>query len=93
MSGFNTEATLATTPGESTSALGTLAVPRVVAIPNAHIDPVWIWDWHEGLHEVLQTFRAALEKGLAHGGPYLIDVEVPRDSEVTPWTFIHPAKP
>src|SRR3984885_1292292 len=39
------------------------------------------------------TFRAALEKALAHGGPYLIDVEVPRDSEVTPWTFIHPAKP
>ena len=25
--------------------------------------------------------------------PYLIDIEVPRDSEVTPWTFIHPAKP
>jgi acetolactate synthase-1/2/3 large subunit len=39
------------------------------------------------------TFRVALEKGLAHGGPYLIDVEVPRDSESTPWTFIHPAKP
>jgi acetolactate synthase-1/2/3 large subunit len=38
-------------------------------------------------------FRAALEKALAHGGPYLIDVEVPRDSETTPWTFIHPAKP
>jgi acetolactate synthase-1/2/3 large subunit len=38
-------------------------------------------------------FRAALEKALAHGGPYLIDIEVPRDSEVTPWTFIHPAKP
>jgi acetolactate synthase I/II/III large subunit len=38
-------------------------------------------------------FRAALEKALAAGGPYLIDIEVPRDSEVTPWTFIHPAKP
>ena len=38
-------------------------------------------------------FRAALEKALAHGGPYLIDIEVPKDSEVTPWTFIHPAKP
>jgi acetolactate synthase-1/2/3 large subunit len=38
-------------------------------------------------------FRPALEKALAHGGPYLIDVEVGRDSEVTPWTFIHPAKP
>ncbi len=38
-------------------------------------------------------FRAALEKALAHGGPYLIDIEIPRDSETTPWTFIHPAKP
>jgi acetolactate synthase I/II/III large subunit len=38
-------------------------------------------------------FRGALEKALAAGGPYLIDIEVPRDSEVTPWTFIHPAKP
>ncbi|MDO8401398.1 MAG: thiamine pyrophosphate-binding protein [Bradyrhizobium sp.] len=38
-------------------------------------------------------FRAALEKALAHGGPYLIEIEVPTDSEVTPWTFIHPAKP
>jgi acetolactate synthase I/II/III large subunit len=38
-------------------------------------------------------FRAALEKALAADGPYLIDIEVPRDSEVTPWTFIHPAKP
>ncbi|HEY5131812.1 MAG TPA: thiamine pyrophosphate-dependent enzyme, partial [Bradyrhizobium sp.] len=39
------------------------------------------------------TFRPALEQALAHGGPYLIDIEVPRDSETTPWTFIHPAKP
>jgi acetolactate synthase I/II/III large subunit len=38
-------------------------------------------------------FRPALEKALTHGGPALISVEVPRDSEVTPWTFIHPAKP
>jgi acetolactate synthase-1/2/3 large subunit len=40
-----------------------------------------------------EVFRPALEKALAHGGPYLIDVEVPKDSETTPWTFIHPAKP
>jgi acetolactate synthase-1/2/3 large subunit len=37
-------------------------------------------------------FKPALEKALAHGGPYLIAVEVPRDSEVTPWTYIHPAR-
>ena len=40
-----------------------------------------------------EAFRPALEKALADGGPYLIDIEVPRDSEVSPWTFIHPAKP
>ncbi|CAN5532782.1 thiamine pyrophosphate-binding protein [soil metagenome] len=38
-------------------------------------------------------FRPALEKALAHGGPSLIVIEVPRDSEVSPWAFIHPAKP
>ena len=37
-------------------------------------------------------FRPALEKALAAGGPALIAIEVPKDSEVTPWTFIHPAK-
>ena len=40
-----------------------------------------------------EAFRPALEKALAHGGPYLIAIEVPRDSETTPWAFIHPAKP
>jgi acetolactate synthase-1/2/3 large subunit len=40
-----------------------------------------------------ETFRPALEKALAAGGPTLIAIEVPRDSEVSPWTFIHPAKP
>ena len=38
-------------------------------------------------------FRPALEKALADGGPYVISVEVPTDSEVSPWAFIHPAKP
>jgi acetolactate synthase I/II/III large subunit len=38
-------------------------------------------------------FRPALEKALADGGPYVIAVEVPTDSEVSPWAFIHPPKP
>ncbi len=37
-------------------------------------------------------FRPALEKALANGGPYVISVEVPTDSEVSPWAYIHPAK-
>jgi acetolactate synthase I/II/III large subunit len=38
-------------------------------------------------------FRSALEKALVHGGPYLIDIEVPTGSEASPWPFIHTAKP
>jgi acetolactate synthase-1/2/3 large subunit len=38
-------------------------------------------------------FRPALEKALAHCGPSLIAIDVPTDSEVSPWKFIHPAKP
>lgn len=38
-------------------------------------------------------FRAALEAALKHGGPHLIEIEVPRDSETSPWAFIHPPKP
>ena len=37
-------------------------------------------------------FKAVLEKALADGEPYVISVEVPTDSEVSPWAFIHPAK-
>jgi acetolactate synthase-1/2/3 large subunit len=40
-----------------------------------------------------ETFRPALEKALADGGPYVIAIEVPTDSESSPWKFIHPAKP
>jgi acetolactate synthase-1/2/3 large subunit len=37
-------------------------------------------------------FKPALEKALGHRGPSLIAIEVPRDSEVTPWTYIHPSR-
>lgn len=31
-------------------------------IGNAHIDPVWLWQWQEGFHEVHATFRSALDR-------------------------------
>jgi alpha-mannosidase len=31
-------------------------------VGNAHIDPVWIWDWREGFGEVWATFRSALDR-------------------------------
>src|SRR6476646_10240508 len=30
-------------------------------IPNAHLDPVWLWDWREGLNEGLVTCRTVLD--------------------------------
>jgi alpha-mannosidase len=31
-------------------------------IGSAHIDPVWLWQWQEGFHEVKATFRSALDR-------------------------------
>ena len=31
-------------------------------IGNAHIDPVWLWQWQEGCQETLATFRSALDR-------------------------------
>lgn len=30
-------------------------------LPNAHLDPVWLWDWREGLNEGLITVRTILD--------------------------------
>lgn len=35
---------------------------RIHLIPNSHIDPVWLWDKHEGIDEVISTFRAACDR-------------------------------
>jgi alpha-mannosidase len=35
-------------------------------IANAHMDPVWIWDWREGFGEVWATFRSALDRIREH---------------------------
>jgi alpha-mannosidase len=31
-------------------------------IGNAHIDPVWLWQWQEGFQEVKATYRSALDR-------------------------------
>ncbi|MDR1440267.1 MAG: hypothetical protein LBJ10_09800, partial [Clostridiales bacterium] len=36
--------------------------PIVYMIGNAHIDPVWLWQWQDGFAEVKATFRAALDR-------------------------------
>lgn len=30
-------------------------------LPNAHLDPVWFWDWREGLNEGIITTRSVLD--------------------------------
>ncbi len=40
------------------------AAPRrtVHLVGNAHIDPVWLWRWPEGLQEIRATFRSAVDR-------------------------------
>jgi len=38
-----------------------LTVGTVHLVCNAHLDPVWLWEWEEGAAETLSTFRAAAE--------------------------------
>jgi alpha-mannosidase len=40
------------------------ASPRQVLhlVGNAHIDPVWLWQWPEGYQEIRATFRSALDR-------------------------------
>lgn len=35
-------------------------------IGHAHIDPVWLWDWREGVETVRATFRSALDRLAEH---------------------------
>ncbi len=35
---------------------------RLYMIGNAHIDPVWLWQWQDGYHETHATFRSALDR-------------------------------
>ncbi len=32
---------------------------EMILVCNAHLDPVWLWEWEEGLAETLSTFRTA----------------------------------
>ena len=35
---------------------------KLYLIGNAHLDPVWLWNWQEGFSEILATFRSALDR-------------------------------
>jgi alpha-mannosidase len=34
---------------------------KIHLICNAHLDPVWLWEWEEGAAEAISTFRSAAE--------------------------------
>lgn len=44
--------------------------PAVHMIGNAHLDPVWLWQWPEGYQEVKATFLSALER-MEENGDYV----------------------
>ena len=34
--------------------------PKIHLLCNAHLDPVWLWQWKEGAAEAVSTFRVAV---------------------------------
>jgi len=40
----------------------------IYLICNAHLDPVWLWNWREGVGETLSTFRVAADCCEAYDG-------------------------
>ena len=42
--------------------MGGRLVKRLHMIGNAHIDPVWLWQWPEGYQEVRATFQSAIDR-------------------------------
>ena len=38
-----------------------MASKKLHLVCNAHLDPVWLWEWEEGLAETLSTFRIAAQ--------------------------------
>lgn len=49
-------------PFPSPNTRGQLKGKILHMIGNAHIDPVWLWQWHEGMQEIKATFRSALDR-------------------------------
>lgn len=41
---------------------GKMEKKKLFMIGNSHIDPVWFWNWDEGLQEVKATFTSALDR-------------------------------
>ena len=35
---------------------------KLIMIGHGHLDPVWLWEWQEGMQEVKATFRSALDR-------------------------------
>lgn len=41
---------------------GVMEKKQLYMIGNSHIDPVWFWEWEEGMQEVKATYQSALDR-------------------------------
>ena len=41
---------------------------KIHLVCNAHLDPVWLWHWEDGLTEAISTFRIAADFCESHRG-------------------------
>src|SRR5437868_5371031 len=51
-----------TAAADETTAVSPIKQKVIYMIGNGHIDPVWQWQWPEGMQEVHATFRSALDR-------------------------------
>ena len=42
--------------------MGNMKNTKLHMIGNAHLDPVWLWNWQEGFQEAKATFKSALDR-------------------------------
>ncbi|HAK96009.1 MAG TPA: alpha-mannosidase, partial [Planctomycetes bacterium] len=54
---------------------------------NAHLDPVWLWEWEEGAAEAISTFRTAAELCETH------DAFIFNHNEVTLYQWVQEYEP
>jgi len=60
---------------------------KIHLICNAHLDPVWLWEWEEGAAEAISTFRTAAELCEKN------DTFVFNHNEVTPYKWVQEYEP
>ena len=63
---------------------------KIHLVCNAHLDPVWLWQWEDGAAEAVSTYRIAADfceeekEFVFNCDPFLVILAVPRAADIGP---------